>query len=170
MNRIVTNQNRIHSDERGSFVRIFDNENPDLHGFEVVQSNLSVNPSVGTLRGMHYQVTGPDEHKLVTVIKGSIHMNIVDLRVGEMSNSRVASILLNSHENSILIPSGHATGWISLEEDTTLLYQMSARFEDCTYSGFRFDDPVYSLEWPLTPNVISAKDLDWPLANGENIF
>ena len=27
--------------------------------------------------------------------------------------------------------------------------------------GIRFDDPVFSVEWPLVPKVVSVKDLSY---------
>jgi dTDP-4-dehydrorhamnose 3,5-epimerase len=65
-------------------------------------------------------------------------------------------------DNAIYIPAGCATGWLSLEERTTLLYSMSSRYEDCTYGGFRYNDPKFSIKWPLNPEIISDKDLSWP--------
>jgi dTDP-4-dehydrorhamnose 3,5-epimerase-like enzyme len=38
---------------------------------------------------------------------------------------------------------------------------MCDRFEDCAYSGLRYDDPSLDISWPAKPKVISEKDLNW---------
>jgi dTDP-4-dehydrorhamnose 3,5-epimerase len=70
--------------------------------------------------------------------------------------------LLAQDESSIYIPAGCATGWISLVDNTSLLYFMSARYEDSLFSGFRFDDPLITIKWPRTPQLISEQDRNWP--------
>ncbi len=151
---------RKHTDERGVFARTFDHS---WLGFETVQSNISFNPKVNTLRGLHFQESGPPEHKIVTLISGSVFLVVVDLREYSPEFLKPNSLQLNSPLNqSLYIPSGYATGWISTSSDTTLQYLMSARYEDCTYSGLRFNDPVLKIQWPSKPAVISEQDSNWP--------
>ncbi len=153
--------NAKHIDNRGSFVRIFDSAKTGEFNFFVKQTNVSINPKAGTLRGMHFQLSGPPEWKLITVLSGSIFMNVVNLT--ELNNGKVEfqTYELNSIDNSILVPSGYATGWLSTADNTTLIYQMSARFEECSYSGFKYNDAKLNLRWPSAPKIISKQDLSW---------
>jgi dTDP-4-dehydrorhamnose 3,5-epimerase len=155
---------RINSntDTRGSFTRLYDN---DLFTtkFNIKQINLSDNPKQGTLRGMHFQVSGPPEDKYINIISGLVYLVIVDLRIKESTYLNINQTLFSTEENNaIYIPAGCATGWLSLAEGTKLIYSMSSRYEDCTYGGFRYDDPKFSINWPSIPNIISNKDLSWP--------
>ena len=155
---------RINSntDTRGSFTRLYDN---DLFtkNFNIKQINLSDNPKQGTLRGMHFQVSGPPEDKYINIISGLVYLVIVDLRIKESTYLNINQTLFSTEENNaIYIPAGCATGWLSLAEGTKLIYSMSSRYEDCTYGGFRYDDPKFSINWPSIPNIISNKDLSWP--------
>lgn len=155
-------QNKEHTDTRGSFERIFDRE-AILEGSEIMQVNLSTNPKKGTLRGLHYQVGGRPEHKLMKLNSGSIYMAVVDLRETESTYLNVFQTeVTNKNKFTIFIPAGCATGWISLHDNTQITYLMTSRFEECEYSGYRFDDPAFSINWPQKPVYISNSDLLWP--------
>ena len=155
---------RINSnaDPRGSFTRLYDSY-LFTENFNIKQINLSDNPKQGTLRGMHFQVSGPPEDKHINIISGLVYLVIVDLRIKESTYLNVNQTLFSTEENNAMyIPAGCATGWLSLAEGTKLIYSMSSRYEDCTYGGFRYDDPKFSINWPSIPDIISNKDLSWP--------
>ena len=153
----------IYADDRGSFTRFYDNHDYLKKNCDIKQINLSVSPQKGTLRGMHFQVSGPPENKYINIISGSIFLVVVDLRPRESTFLNVNQRLFSSYETKALyIPSGCATGWLSLTEDTKLLYSMSARYEECVFGGFRYNDPSFSINWPSSPETISKKDLSWP--------
>ena len=163
INGLKSENINVHIDERGSFARFYDNQNFPDHNFEIKQINLSVNPQKGTLRGMHFQVSGPPENKYLNIISGSIFLVVVDLRPHESTFLNVNQRLLSgSDTKAIYIPSGCATGWLSLTEDTKLLYSMSTRYEECIFGGFRYNDPNFSINWPSNPEIISKRDSSWP--------
>lgn len=158
---------KVYSDSRGKFCRTYDIDSPETPGFVVAQSNVSVNPTKGTLRGMHFQVSGPPEDKLVTLLSGSVFIVTIDLRYESSTFLKKTEMQLKaSLEQSLFIPSGFATGWISTSENTSLQYLMSARYEECSYSGIRFDDCKLGITWPAAPTVISDQDLNWPNFTG----
>ena len=72
----------VHRDERGEFWRSYCRV--ELAGagvmFDVHQSNVSVNRFMHTLRGFHFQRPPSAEQKILTVITGSAHVVIVDVR------------------------------------------------------------------------------------------
>ena len=39
---------------------------------------------------------------------------------------------------------------------------MGDSFNPNSYSGFRYNDPEFSVKWPCEPDVISKKDLNFP--------
>jgi dTDP-4-dehydrorhamnose 3,5-epimerase len=162
INGLKTVEIKSNIDTRGSFSRLYDSE-LITDNFSIKQISLSDNPKRGTLRGMHFQVSGPPENKYINIISGLIYLVIVDLRINESTYLNVNQTLFSAEENNALyIPTGCATGWLSLVEGTKLIYSMSSRYEECTYSGFRYNDPNFSINWPLIPTVISDKDLSWP--------
>lgn len=159
----------IFRDERGTFSRLFDSAliNPEID--KPSQINLSRNANALTLRGMHYQVHGAPEHKIMTLLNGSIFLAVLDLR-------KESTTYLNSIQQrvsfkddiSIFIPAGCAAGWLSLEDKTDIHYVMYSRFEDNQYAGLRYDDPSFEISWPAIPTTISVRDQNWPLFVAEN--
>ena len=162
INGLKTVEINSNIDTRGSFSRLYDSE-LFTDNFSIKQISLSDNPKRGTLRGMHFQVSGPPENKYINIISGLIYLVIVDLRINESTYLNVNQTLFSANEDKALyIPSGCATGWLSLTDDTKLLYSMSARYEECVFGGFRYNDPTFTINWPGTPDTISEKDLSWP--------
>lgn len=157
--------NSSHSDSRGKFVRIFDKKSIEFLQLELMQVNISENPNQRTLRGMHYQISGPPEHKFISVINGAIYLVVSNAHIVSESSeieNHYFELTEDSHD-TLFVPSGLATGWISLSENTIISYLMTSRFQECEYSGFRYNDPFANISWPLNPEVISEKDYNWPL-------
>ncbi|HTF80356.1 MAG TPA: dTDP-4-dehydrorhamnose 3,5-epimerase family protein, partial [Cytophagales bacterium] len=69
-------------DDRGFFARTFCANEFAQHGLNthMVQGNMSFSKSKGTLRGMHYQIDGAEEAKLIRCTKGAILDVIIDIR------------------------------------------------------------------------------------------
>ena len=161
---------KFHKDTRGTFVRTFDQNLEEFRHFTVTQVNISHNPTESTLRGLHFQVSGPPEEKIVFLISGSVFIVTVDLRENSPNYLSINTIeMIESKKRYIYIPSGYATGWISTAPNTSLQYLMSARFEECEYSGIRYDDPGIEIKWPRSPVIISEQDLTWPTFNPKRI-
>src|SRR3546814_1650441 len=70
------------TDERGQFARAWCSEEFARRGLmaEFVQSNVSINPKTGPLRGLHWQEPPYAEVKLVRCVRGAVWDVIVDLR------------------------------------------------------------------------------------------
>ena len=66
------------------------------------------------------------------------------------------------NRKSVLIPAGCANAFLSLEDHTFFHYYMGEFYGVASDSGFRFDDPRFSVDWPHAPEVISEKDLQLP--------
>lgn len=154
-------------DERGFFARCFCKEEYRQKGieFECVQCNLSYNRRAGTLRGMHYQKEPYSEKKIVTCISGSVFDVIVDLRKDSPTYLLWEGFLLSekNHE-SLFIPEGVAHGFITLEDNTCLYYQMSEFYHKGFEGGICYNDPKIGIEWPWTGEMtISERDRQFPL-------
>lgn len=157
-------KNSVYADSRGEFIRIFDEQTNYLPDSRLMQINVSKNPNRKTLRGMHFQIAGPPEHKFISVISGEIHLVVSNAHSVNI-RAEVENHYFNMSESTsetLFVPSGLATGWISLSDNVVINYLMTSRFENCVYSGFNFDDPLANIEWPSRPEVISEKDRKWP--------
>jgi len=153
------------SDERGSFARTFDAAEWKARGMSsrVVQCNLSRNLARGTLRGLHHQAAPHEEAKLVRCSRGTIFDVAVDLRPDSPTFRRWFGQELSTENGRMLfVPEGLAHGFITLTDDSEVLYQMSEPYEASAARGVRWDDPAFAIEWPLEPVMISERDRTFP--------
>ncbi len=152
-------------DERGFFARSFCVREFQKHGLNprLVQCNISRNIKKGTLRGMHYQKAPYAEAKLVRCTRGAIYDVIVDLRPDSPSfRMNVGMRLDESNRIMVYIPEGFAHGFITLEDDSEVFYQMSEFYSPQHAAGFRWNDHFFSIQWPLEVVVISERDKTYP--------
>lgn len=153
------------SDARGSFARLHcpDEFAAAGHPFVPAQTSLSRNTAAGTLRGMHYEAAPHTEAKLVRVVRGRIFDVAVDLRPESSTFRRwVGAELSADNGRALLIGKGMAHGFITLEPDADVLYQIDRMFEPGHGRGVRWNDPAFGIEWPAAPAVISDRDATYP--------
>jgi dTDP-4-dehydrorhamnose 3,5-epimerase len=153
------------ADERGSFARTFSADEFAAQGLatDVVQCNTSTNARAGTLRGLHYQAVPFEEAKLVRCVRGSLFDVVVDLRADSPSYCAWYGVELSASNGLMLfVAAGLAHGFQTLEDDTEVLYQMSARYSAEHACGVRWDDPAFGIEWPhAEARTISDRDRDY---------
>jgi len=152
-------------DERGFFARSWCVREFGSFGLEtrLVQCNISYNRKKGTLRGMHYQVAPCQEDKLVRCTRGAIHDVIVDFRRKSETFGKHIGVTLTAENRTMLhIPKGFAHGFLTLEDDTEVHYQMSEFYAPECARGLRWDDPFLEIVWPAEVRVVSEKDRSYP--------
>ena len=157
------------SDERGSFSRLHCPEEFAAagHPFVPAQTSLSRNAKARTLRGMHYEAAPHAEAKLVRVTRGSIFDVAIDLRTDSPTYlGWTATELSATNGRALLIGKGMAHGFITLEDDTDVLYQIDRMFEPGHGRGVRWNDPAFGIAWPAEPLVISERDAAYPDHDG----
>ena len=152
-------------DDRGYFARVYCKKEFEQHGLfvPVVQTNMSFSKHKGTLRGLHYQVPPQSEDKLVRCSSGAIFDVLVDMRADSATYCRWFGAELSAENlRMLLVPKGFAHGFITLTDDVVVTYQVSEYFSPMAERGLRFDDPAFSIDWPVPVRVISDKDRNWP--------
>jgi dTDP-4-dehydrorhamnose 3,5-epimerase len=152
-------------DARGAFARLHcpDEFAAAGHPFAPAQTSLSRNPHIGTLRGMHYQPAPHAEAKLVRAVRGRVFDVALDLRAGSPTYRQWTSAELSAENGrALLIPEGVAHGFLTLEPDTDVLYQITPAFQPGHEAGVRWDDPAFAIAWPAPPLVISERDSGYP--------
>jgi dTDP-4-dehydrorhamnose 3,5-epimerase len=154
-----------HVDERGYFARTYCRETFLALGLKdcSLQCSTSFNLRGGTLRGLHLQREPHGETKLIRCVRGQAYDVIVDVRDGSASYGRWHAVHL-SEENgiSLYVPAGFAHGFMTLVDETELLYQMADPFVPESAAGIVWNDPDLEISWPFEPIVISAKDRSLP--------
>jgi dTDP-4-dehydrorhamnose 3,5-epimerase len=153
------------ADERGFFARSWCQREAAAHGIavEFVQSNLSHNPKKGTLRGMHYQHPPHQEDKLVRCITGAIFDAVIDLRPASPTRGNWFGLELSAdNRRALFIPAGLAHGFVTLADNSDVLYQVSAFYNGDSADGVRWDDPAFGIAWPILPGTMSRRDAEYP--------
>jgi dTDP-4-dehydrorhamnose 3,5-epimerase len=153
------------TDARGAFARL---QCPEAfaaagHPFVPAQTSLSRNPAAFTLRGLHYQPAPHAETKLVRVSRGRIFDVAVDLRPASPTHRRWTAVELSAENlRGLLIPEGVAHGFLTLEAETDVLYQISPMYEPGHEAGVRWNDPAFGIDWPAAPRLMSERDASYP--------
>jgi len=154
------------ADERGFFARAYCDEEFAAKGLrtELRQCSVSYNIQKGTLRGLHYQRPPHEEHKLVRCTSGAIFDVIVDIRPQSSHYRRwFGTHLTAQNRRSLFVPPGFAHGFITLSDDAEVYYMISVPHAPEYAQGFRWNDPAFSIQWPLVPSVISPRDAAYSL-------
>ena len=150
-----------HTDARGGFARLHCPDEFAAAGvaFAPVQTSVSRNPTAGTLRGLHYQPAPHAEAKLVRVTRGRVFDVAVDLRPDSPTHRRwTAAELSADNLVGLFIPEGVAHGFLTLEPDSDVLYQIAPAYQPGHEVGVRWDDPAFGIAWPAPPQLISPRD------------
>ena len=153
------------ADDRGSFARSFCEGEFAAAGidFRVVQLNLSRNPRARTLRGMHGQRPPHEEAKLIQCVRGRIFDVAVDLRRGSSTYLAHAGVDLDAGgERLFYVPPGCLHGFLTLNDDSDVLYHMGSAFVPGAGFGLRWNDPALGIAWPTVPTVLSERDAAYP--------
>jgi dTDP-4-dehydrorhamnose 3,5-epimerase len=152
-------------DDRGFFSRTFCDGEFTRAGIAMLprQMNLSHNRQAFTLRGMHYQAPPNAEIKLVQCVRGRVFDVAVDLRPDSPAYRRWFGIeLAPALRRMVLVPEGCAHGYLSLEDDSDVMYLVSAPYAPEAGRGVRWNDPAFGIAWPVQPRVMSPRDRSCP--------
>jgi len=74
----------------------------------------------------------------------------------------VAVKLTGLNRNMIYVPEGCGHGFLTLEDETEVFYQMSELYHMESARGVRWNDPAFGIAWPGTVEVISDRDQSYP--------
>jgi dTDP-4-dehydrorhamnose 3,5-epimerase len=153
------------SDDRGFFARLFCAQEFAAAGLEArfVQVNDSLSGRKGTLRGLHYQLPPAAEVKLVRCVRGVLWDVIVDLRPDSPSFKGWCAAELSAENRLMMyVPRGFAHGFLTLQDDSEVVYMVSSGHDPLRERGIRWNDPAIGIAWPAEPVEISARDAEWP--------
>ena len=165
-----------HADSRGWFGETFRDKRLRNLGIACtfVQDNQSRSTRRGTLRGFHFQKPPAAQAKLISVLHGRILDVAVDIRRDSPTYGGYVSIDLSSDNGKqLFVPTGFAHGFVTLEDDVSVLYKVSDYYAPSGEGGIRWDDPDIAFPWPLpgADIILSERDGRWPfLADLESPF
>ena len=154
------------SDDRGFFARQWCRDEFAQAGLSAafVQCNGSFSKRMGTLRGMHYQTAPHEEIKLIRCIRGAVFDVVIDLRSSSPTYKQWFGIELTADNRKMLyVPAGCAHGYLTMADESEVLYPVTEAYRPESERGVRWDDPAFGIQWPpVAALTISAKDASWP--------
>jgi dTDP-4-dehydrorhamnose 3,5-epimerase len=112
---------------------------------------------------LHYQAAPYQEAKLIRCTAGAVFDVAVDLRLDSPSFGRWLGVELTAeNRRSLYVPEGCAHGFLTLEDDSEVQYQMSQFYRPEASRGIRFDDQAFGISWPEEVAVINERDRSYP--------
>ncbi|MBL0885016.1 dTDP-4-dehydrorhamnose 3,5-epimerase family protein [Myceligenerans indicum] len=135
------------------------------HAFDLQQANCSVS-AAGVLRGIHFADVPPSQAKYVQCLRGAVLDVVVDIRTGSLTFGQWDSVLLDDVDRrAIYLSEGLGHAFLSLEDDSTVMYFCSAGYAPEREHGIHPLDPAIGIDWPTTArdgspltHQFSAKD------------
>jgi len=165
---LVVVATRWFRDDRGVFSEVYQQERFNQAGITVsfMQDNQAISKKAGTLRGLHFQKPPAAQAKLVRVTRGSVYDVAVDIRPGSPTYGQWAGVVLSAENRlQFFVPAGFAHGYLTLEDDSDVLYKVDAPYAPATEGGLVWNDPAIGIEWPdlgATEPVIAPRDAALP--------
>jgi dTDP-4-dehydrorhamnose 3,5-epimerase len=130
---------------------------------DIRQANISLGFRAGTFRGLHAQSPPTVETKVIRCMSGALLDVLVDLRPESATFGQCLSVELTAESGrSVVVPERCAHGFLTLMDDTRVMYTVSEFNVPGIEVGLNWNDPVVTVDWPITPTVVSAKDGSWP--------
>ena len=158
----------FHGDHRGYFFESFNRKTfQDQTGLDInfVQDNQSRSQR-GVLRGLHYQLGGYVQAKLVRVLQGKVLDVAVDLRKGSATFGKHVEVELSEDSHTqLFVPRGFAHGFVVLSEEAVFFYKCDNYYHKPSEGGILYNDPALAINWGLTETeiILSEKDKVQPL-------
>ena len=150
-------------DHRGFFSESFNKRAWDEAGleFDFVQDNHSKSASRGTLRGLHYQSPPAAQDKLVRAVAGAIFDVAVDVRVGSPQYGQWVGVELTAENGKqLLVPKGFLHGFLTLVDDTEVIYKCTDYYAPDCDGSVRFDDADLGIDWEMSSSKMTLSDKD----------
>jgi dTDP-4-dehydrorhamnose 3,5-epimerase len=159
---LVVLQPRILEDQRGTFVKTFHTGIfRELRiPFEPVEEFYSVSAK-NVVRGMHFQVPPAAHAKLVYCLGGRVLDVVLDMRRNSSTFGQVSSFELDSVRRELLfIPVGFAHGFLSLENNSIMVYKTDAVYAPAHDLGIAWNS--FGFQWPTNTPIVSERDRQFP--------
>jgi len=173
---IIIIEPKVFSDDRGFFMEFFNRDAFSEPGFKepLLQLNHSRSKK-GVVRGLHYQIHPFPMGKLVKCVSGRIFDVGVDIRKGSPHFGKwYGEILSGENHKMLYLPPGFAHGFLSLEDNTEVIYACTGAYSAENERAILWNDPAIGIKWPIEQVgkvIVSERDQKHPgLKNAETNF
>lgn len=153
-------KNKVFKDERGLHMKFFENLPAEAEGFKNVREIFSTVNNEGTVRAFHFQGQPNPQQKIVKPLSGRFNVRVIDLenkKVIEYDN-------VNRESDPIFVKAGNMLGYVSLEDNSTMLYIADEEF--VSELNFGVHPNSYNVDWKYDGEIVmSERDMKADLVN-----
>ena len=113
------------------------------------------------MRGLHAQRPPHSQSKIIRCTRGSIFDVAVDFRKESVNFGNWYGVKLEAKSSQqIYIPKGFLHGYVTLSDNTEIIYACSNGYNQDSEIRIKFDDPHINIKWPniVSNFIISEKD------------
>ncbi|WP_374945158.1 dTDP-4-dehydrorhamnose 3,5-epimerase [Sphingomonas sp.] len=153
---------RIMADDRGRFAKLFQADAFAQAGLRIDwREEFHSRSRRDVVRGMHFQTPPADHAKLVVCLAGAVLDVVVDLRRGSPAFEQVSAIELSEANGiALYVPSGCAHGFVSLSDDSLMLYKVTSVHSPENDCGIAWDS--LGFDWGVAHANLSERDRHHP--------
>jgi dTDP-4-dehydrorhamnose 3,5-epimerase len=130
---------QVFMDERGTFIPMLGLD--DLNGKKIKRVYHIYNFGKGVVRGFHFHKR---EWKYFTIVQGAAKFIALDPKNPEKKYKFISS---SRKPDLVISPPGYANGWVSLEEQTVLVFCSTSTIEESIKDDLRFDPYKWGDLW-----------------------
>jgi len=150
---------QVFGDARGWFMETYSEKKTPQIARDYVQDNQSFSSQRGTLRGIHYQTPPMAQAKLLRCTRGAIMDYAVDIRPDSKTYKQwIAVELSEENKKQLFIPRGFGHAFITLTEDTEVLYKADNYYSPEHDRSILWSDPELGIDWGTDNPIVSEKD------------
>jgi dTDP-4-dehydrorhamnose 3,5-epimerase len=150
-------------DERGWFSETYRNDVLASQGVQAafVQDNHVYSADRGVLRGLHFQTLPHAQGKLVRCSRGAILDVAVDIRKGSPTYGHNVTMELSAQNwRQLWVPPGFAHGYLTLEDDTEVIYKVTDYWAPDCERGIAWNDAHLDIDWGISAEDVILSDKD----------
>lgn len=142
---------KVVHDHRGKSCKIYSKEAREIDEVFLSYSKKNV------IRGIHFQEEPFSQQKIVSVLKGRIKDVVIDLRTTSKTFLEINEFELDEKtETSLLIPKGCGHGFLALEQENIVLYEIAGKYNAQADKGILWSSIGH--EWGIQNPILGDRD------------
>ena len=150
---------QVFGDSRGWFMETYSKKKTPQIDCDFVQDNHSYSAIKGTLRGIHFQKPPMAQAKLLRCARGALMDFAVDIRPDSITYKQWICVELSAeNKKQLFIPRGYGHAFISLTDDTELLYKTDNYYSPEHDCSILWSDSELGIDWGTESPIVSEKD------------
>ena len=161
---VIIIEPQVFGDARGWFMETYHKLKTPQIDCDFVQDNHSMSAQKGVLRGIHFQRPPMEQAKLIRCVSGAVRDFAVDLRPDSSTYKQWICVDLTAeNKKQLFIPRGFGHAFLTLEENTEVLYKADNYYSPEHDGAVLWSDPDIKIDWGFDHPILSEKDSKAPL-------